>query len=70
MKNLKVLAVLACYIFAVSLLPGIAAQKHRPSITTVGRHSETIQLGNVGQFKEAFQNDAGKLRLVAIVSPT
>lgn len=38
--------------------------------TAVKRRARAIQLANVEQFKEAFQNDAGKIRLVALVSPT
>jgi hypothetical protein len=69
MKNLKALAVFASIIFAVNLPPTNAAQKHRRS-PALSRQTRAPELGDVGQFKEAFQADAGKVRLVALVSPT
>ena len=70
MKNLKVLLVFAFIIFAVNLAPANAAQKHRRSSGAVSRQTRAPQLGDVEQFKAAFQTDAGKVRLVALVSPT
>jgi len=64
MKNLKSLIVLASIIFVITLPPTNAVQKHRRST------AEAPQLGDVSQFKAAFQTDAGKVRLVALVSPT
>ena len=70
MKKLKVLVVFASIIFGASLLPPTkAAQKDRRS-TALSRKTAAPQPGNAGQFKEAFQTDAGKVRLVALLSPT
>ena len=69
MKKLRVLVVFASIIFGLSLPPTKAAQKDRRS-TAVSRKTAAPQLGNAGQFKEAFQADAGKVRLVALISPT
>lgn len=70
MKALKMFVVFVSIMFGVSLLPSGAAQKHRRSTTVESRQTGAPRLGNVEQFKEAFQNDAGKVRLVALVSPT
>ncbi len=69
MKNLTVL-VFASIVFAVSLPATNAAQKHRRSTSAVSRRTRAPELGDVGQFKAAFQADAGKVRLIALVSPT
>ena len=69
MKKLKVLVVFASIIFGVSLPPSKAAQKDRRS-TAVSRRTAAPQPGNAAEFKEAFQTDAGKVRLVALISPT
>ena len=70
MKTLRLLFVFAFCISGVGVLPTNAAQKHRRSTTAVSSQAGAPRLGNVRQFKEAFQNDAGKVRLVALVSPT
>ena len=70
MKILKMVVVFVSIILGGSLLPGNAAQKHLRSASAERRQTVTSRLGNVGQFKEAFQKDAGKVRLVALVSPT
>jgi len=56
-------------VFVSGLPSTAAAQKRGRSTATAGkvRHPEP---GSVGQFKDAFQNDAGKVRLVALISPT
>lgn len=41
-----------------------AKQNHRMS------RQRLRELGNISQLKEAFQSDAGKVRLVVLVSPT
>lgn len=70
MKNLKVLVVFASILFAVNLPSANASQKHRRSTGAVSRQTRAPRLGDVEQFKAAFQTDAGKVRLVALVSPT
>lgn len=62
-------------IFLAALLPmtstahQTAAQKsHRAR--PVSRASRVHELVDVDQLKKLFQNDAGKVRLVALVSPT
>lgn len=69
MKNLTVL-VFASIVFAVSLPTANAAQKHRRSTNAVSRRTRPPEPGDVGQFKAAFQADAGKVRLIALISPT
>jgi len=68
MKNLKVLIAFASIVFAVNLPTATAGQEHRRSVSSASRRAP--QLGDVEQFKAAFQADAGKVRLVALVSPT
>jgi hypothetical protein len=70
MKNLKVLVVFASILFAINLPSADASQKHRRATGAVGRQTRAPQLRDVEQFKAAFQTDAGKMRLVALVSPT
>jgi hypothetical protein len=60
---------LAALLFAVSAETSNAAQKRSRS-TTASRKARAPELRSVAQFKDAFQNDTGKLRLVALVSPT
>ena len=63
------ISVLAAMVFVIGLPSTAAAQKRGRSTATAGkvRHPEP---GSVSQFKDAFQNDAGKVRLVALISPT
>lgn len=69
MKRQWALMLSAAILFAFSAETSKAAQKRgRP--TTASRKARAPELGSVAQFKDAFQNDAGKLRLVALVSPT
>jgi hypothetical protein len=69
MRKQWTLIVLVAILLGVSAQPGEAAQKHGRS-TSAERESRTHELGSVEQFKDAFQNDAGKIRLVALISPT
>jgi hypothetical protein len=69
MKRLWALMVLAAIVFGVSLPSSNAAQK-RGRTASATRNARAAQLGSVAQFKEAFQYEAGKVRLVALVSPT
>ena len=59
---------LGAILFGVSAAEINASQK--PNRVSTASRKARIQLRNVAQFKEAFQNDAGKIRLVALVSPT
>ena len=70
MKNLKVLLVFASILFAANPPSANALQKPRRSTGAISRQTRARQLGDVEQFKAAFQTDAGKVRLVALVSPT
>ena len=69
MKKQWALMVLAAILLGGALPSSIAAQK-RDRSAAVSRKARAPQLGKVDQFKEAFQNDRGKVRLVALVSPT
>ena len=69
MKRQWALIVLAAILFGVSFPSSNAAQKRGRSAAT-SRRSRTLELGNVEQFKDSFQTDASKVRLVALVSPT
>jgi len=68
MKKQSALILLAALIFALSAGTGNAAQRDRSA--AVSRHTRTPELGSVDRFREAFQNDEGKVRLVALISPT
>jgi len=63
------LIVLAAILLGVSLQSSNAAQK-RGRLAATSRKSRLPELGSVEKFKESFQNNAGKIRLVALVSPT
>jgi hypothetical protein len=69
MKRQWALIVLAAILFGVTPPSSNAAQKRGRSAAT-SRRSRTSELGSVEQFKVSFQNNAGKVRLVALVSPT
>ena len=69
MKKQWALIVLAAILFGVCLPSSDAAQKRSRSAAT-NRKSRTVELGRIEQFKDSFQNDSGKVRLVALVSPT
>jgi hypothetical protein len=69
MKKQWVLILLAAILFGVSADTCNAALKSGRS-TAANRRTRTPGLRSVDQFKEAFQKDAGKVRLVALVSPT
>lgn len=61
------LAVFATIASSTAALKGSGSQRPRH---TVSRARRTSQLRNVDQLKEAFQRDSGKVRLVALLSPT
>ena len=62
------LILLAAILLDISTAEANASQK--PNRVSTASRKARIQLRNVDQFKEAFQNDAGKIRLIALVSPT
>ena len=69
MKKKWTLTLLAALTLGFSLPSRYLAQSRSHS-TIASRTVQKPQLGSVEQFKEAFQNDAGKVRLVALLSPT
>jgi hypothetical protein len=69
MKKQSTLILLAVVLFALSADTSYAAQKRGRS-AVVSRQTRTPELGNVDRFREAFQNDEGKVRLIALISPT
>lgn len=68
MRRLLVL-ILGAIVFGLSLPSSNIAQKRSRSRAVIHK-ARGVHLSSVEQFKEAFQNDAGKVRLVALVSPT
>ena len=69
MKKQSVLILLAVVLFALSADTRNAAQK-RDRSAAVSRQTQTPELASVDRFREAFQNDEGKVRLIALISPT
>jgi hypothetical protein len=69
MKKQLVLILLAVILFGISADTCNAAQRSGGS-AAASRRERMPELRSVDQFKEAFQKDAGKVRLVALVSPT
>ena len=63
------LLVLAATLLVVSLPSSNAAQERGRSPVAV-RKARAPKPGSVEQFKDAFQNDANNVRLVALISPT
>lgn len=63
------LIVLAAILFGINSPSNVAAQK-RGRAAAASPKTRTPELGSVDQFKVAFQNDTGKVRLVALISPT
>ena len=68
--NRELIALLAgAVLCGISALQTSAAQ--RPRRVTPNRHQAAItELRTTEQLKEAFERDAGKVRLVALLSPT
>jgi hypothetical protein len=69
MKKQSAVILLAVMLFALSAGTNNAAQKHGRS-AAVSRQPLVTELGGVDRFREAFQNDAGSVRLIALISPT
>ena len=71
-RNLTLLAIVVFLVFPSYFGVFLAAQKAAKGKTKlVKKHVvPVIELHNLEQLKEAFQRDAGKVRLVTILSPT
>jgi hypothetical protein len=69
MKKQSALILLAVMVFALSADTGNAGQKPDRS-AAMNRQTRTPELGSIDRFREVFQNDEGKVRLVALISPT
>jgi len=69
MKKKLALIAVAFIVFNINLQRAASAPKHTSSIPS-RRGARPARLGSVEQFKAAFQSDEGKVRLVALVSPT
>ena len=69
MKKQWTLTILAAIVVGVSLPSSYVAQNVSRS-STASRTAQESQLSSVEQFKEDFQNNPGKIRLVALLSPT
>lgn len=70
-NNLVLLAIAAFLIFHSYSGNSLAAQKQaKQKKPVVAKAGQVIDLRNIGQLKEAFQRDAGKVRFVTILSPT
>lgn len=68
MKKQWALIVIATIIFGINSASGVAQKRGRAAV--VRPKTQTPELGSVDQFKVSFQNDTGKVRLVALISPT
>jgi hypothetical protein len=74
-KQVAVAALTATIVFSITAQLAYSASNRSlssASAPTVPRRLTTppARLGTVADFKTAFQNDQGKVRLVALVSPT
>jgi len=65
MKRQFLLVLLTATVVGISLRPATSAPRGSSPFA-----SHRVRLGSVEQFKAAFDNDRGKVRLVALVSPT
>jgi hypothetical protein len=63
------LIVLAAILAGLSTVPSDAAQKTASSVKAAHK-PRAVELIGLDQLNERFQNDAGKVRLVVLVSPT
>ncbi len=50
--------------------PSMTATGQRGTVTRGGRNAGVTELRNLDQLREAFQRDSGKVRLIALLSPT
>jgi hypothetical protein len=60
---------LAAILLGISAVEANASQKPN-RLASASRKSRISAPGSVDQFRKAFENDAGKVRLVALISPT
>ncbi len=71
-RSLALLAVIAFWFFPTYFAGSFATQKTakgKKPLVSKGA-GKVISLRRIDQLKEAFQRDAGKIRLVTILSPT
>jgi len=69
MKRQFLLMTLAAVVLGIGILPAALARK-TSTASALQQRARRVRLGDVRQFKTAFQKDQGKVRLVALVSPT
>jgi len=69
MRRQFAVIILAAILFAIGADASQAVQK-RVRSAAANRKTQAPELGTVAQFKDAFQNDRGSIRLVALISPT
>ena len=69
MRRLLSVILLVTILFGISAGTSLGSQRRARS-GTASRKSHAVALGTVAQFKAAFQNDEGRIRLVALISPT
>jgi hypothetical protein len=64
----------ATLILSAAIMLGVSSGEinasQKPNRPPTNQKVRARKLGSVDQLKEAFQNDAGKVRLVALISPT
>jgi hypothetical protein len=70
MKKQWALIALAAILFGINPASSISAQQKRSRSAAAVRNPRLSELVSITQLKEAFQRDAGKVRLVALLSPT
>jgi hypothetical protein len=70
MKKQSALVALAAILFGITVQPVVYSAPKRSSAGAPRLTASPARLGTVAEFKAAFQNDQGKVRLVALVSPT
>ena len=70
-RNFVLLAIVAFLVFPSSRNAFAVQKAVKPKKQSVKKRTvAVIDLHNIEQVKEAFQRDAGKVRLVTILSPT
>ena len=69
LKDVAITLLLGVILFGLGSLRSNAAQKPRRS-ASARRQAVIPELNTIDQLKEAFERDAGKVRLVALLSPT
>ena len=69
MKRQLLLMTLVAVMPRIGILPAALA-RNTSTATALQQRARRVRLGDVRQFKTAFQKDQGKVRLVALVSPT